>query len=99
MDAAAPAPASGRPGRARGQVMAEYLGVMEQFLDVQREVLEQFLARPRRAGARAPLAPAAPLPPPEVPAAAPAPDVIPKGGPLVGEVTHYEAGREVVVRR
>jgi hypothetical protein len=32
--------------------MQQYLGVMEQFLDLEREVMEQFLTRPRSAAAR-----------------------------------------------
>jgi malonyl CoA-acyl carrier protein transacylase len=47
------------PG-ARGAVLAQYWGVMEQFLDLQREVMEQFLAgRQARQSSAAPPAPSA----------------------------------------
>jgi malonyl CoA-acyl carrier protein transacylase len=38
----------------RAAVMQQYLGVMEEFLDVQRGVMEQFLARPCQASAASP---------------------------------------------
>lgn len=41
----------------RAVVMQQYLGVMEQFLDLEREVMEQFLTRPGSAAARAPVWP------------------------------------------
>ena len=39
----------------RAAIMQQYLGIMEQFLDLEREVMEQFLAR-RRTGATRPVA-------------------------------------------
>ncbi|HTU92583.1 MAG TPA: polyketide synthase dehydratase domain-containing protein, partial [Gemmataceae bacterium] len=41
----------------RTVVMQQYLGVMEQFLDLEREVMEQFLARGGAAPARSPVCP------------------------------------------
>jgi len=72
-------------------VLNDYLGVMEQFLDVQREVMESFFAGRPAAGE---------LPPlddwlaPELAAVEPPPDYC-----LVGRVERFEPGREVVIRR
>ncbi len=41
----------------RAAVLEQYLDVMEQFLDVEREVMEQFLAHPRSATIRSPVRP------------------------------------------
>ncbi|MHB1422620.1 MAG: acyltransferase domain-containing protein [Gemmataceae bacterium] len=45
------------PRAPNAAVMQQYLGVMEQFLDLEREIMEQFLARPGAAAARSPVRP------------------------------------------
>jgi malonyl CoA-acyl carrier protein transacylase len=80
--------------RSRGAVVAQYLGVMEQFLEVQRTVVENYLARRR--------SPSHPLPDPSdgkddhAPAAARPPV---KAGPLIGEIVEHVPGRELLMRR
>jgi hypothetical protein len=81
--------------------MSHYLGVMEQFLDVQRAVMEAYLAG--RADAPADVFPlslplegeTAELPLPE----GPEPTASVRPGVLVGEVVRHEPGRELVARR
>src|SRR5262249_8760036 len=70
----------------------QYLGVMEQFLDTQREVMEAFLARRGRASVPGPAVAKV------VPLAITSEESVPSL-PLVGEVVRLEPGREVVVRR
>ena len=85
-----PAAAGGvQPSDDSTAVMSAYLGVMEQFLDVQREVMESFLA-----GCPVGVAGFAEEPPADV-GRSPAEKPL----CLTGDVTHYEPGREVVFRR
>jgi malonyl CoA-acyl carrier protein transacylase len=83
-------------------LMNDYLGVMEQFLDVQREVMDAFLTG-RAAGAALPadlFASPEPLPVDSAPAApAPTPAAPERPYCLQGEIQHLEPGREVVLRR
>ncbi len=74
----------------RAQVMARYLGVMDQFLEVQQGVMQGFLARRTAARALGPRRPVQPAPT----EAASASD-----WPLAGHVVRLVAGQEVVVRR
>jgi malonyl CoA-acyl carrier protein transacylase len=73
----------------RGFVLTQYMGVMEQFLDVQREVMEAFLANrrghPLKSGNGV-------LPP--MPVLTP-----PKPRPLIGEILQHDPGREITMRR
>src|SRR5262249_51268316 len=75
---------SARGSPVRGAVVAQYLEVMEQFLDTQRDVMEQFLSRTQRGEPRRP-------PPPRQPLGA--------TGPLLGEIVRLEPGKEAVMRR
>ncbi|OWK39368.1 polyketide synthase dehydratase domain-containing protein [Fimbriiglobus ruber] len=86
--------------RSPAQIMDSYLGAMEQFIDVQREVMEAFLTGRTAPGAI----------PPEFLAFddfAPTSDSLfvphhsspPEPFALVGEIVSFEPAREVVVRR
>jgi phosphopantetheinyl transferase len=96
-------PAGGEPA-GRGAVMNQYWNVMEQFLDLQREVLDQFLAT-----RRGPVAWGS-----EPPSDARAVDVgaptdalgpridaphSPTVWPLLGEIIEHEPGRSLLLRR
>jgi malonyl CoA-acyl carrier protein transacylase len=77
-----------QPTGSRGTVLNQYLDVMGQFLEVQREVTERFLrgngrARPSRPGPKT---------------NSPAP-VATRRGALVGEIRRHILGKEIVVRR
>ncbi|MBV9122799.1 MAG: acyltransferase domain-containing protein, partial [Planctomycetes bacterium] len=84
---------------ARGIVLAQYLNTMEQFLDLQREVTECYLAGRRRVpAAHHPNRLSSPgingsdsLPP--------ASSSRPRAWPLMGEVFRHEAGQELIMRR
>lgn len=66
-------------------VMDEYLGVMDQFLDLQQQMMENFLTRRGRGtGISRP---------------APAPAPVPTSRPMIGEIVRHVPGREVVMRR
>jgi malonyl CoA-acyl carrier protein transacylase/phosphopantetheinyl transferase len=78
------------PRSSRAQVFVEYCQVMEQFLDLQRSVMEQFL---QARGQRRPDAPA-PVAAPTVPQAD-----IRAAWPLIGTVVRHDPGRSMVLRR
>ena len=82
---------AGESAPASVALMHGYLDVMEQFLDVQREVMGAFLAGGPAAVTLPP--PADWLPPAAEPAAPP------PAACLVGTIEHFEAGRGVVFRR
>ncbi len=78
----------------RGEVMARYFAVMEQFLDVQREVTEAYLQRrPHQPGA------------PATGEASPSPSLALRAGedapkrPLLGDIVRLVPGEEVILRR
>jgi malonyl CoA-acyl carrier protein transacylase len=77
------------PPRSPGIVLNQYMGVMEQFLDVQQKVMETFLAR--RQGVAVKMGNGI-LPQMPVVAA-------PKSRPLIGEVVQHDPGREITMRR
>jgi malonyl CoA-acyl carrier protein transacylase/phosphopantetheinyl transferase (holo-ACP synthase) len=87
--------ANERSPSVRAEVVVQYCGVMEQFLDLQREVVESFLARRRQMPARG----AQPVS--LTPSSSPGPPVprSPRQLPLLGEVVRHEAGRELLLRR
>jgi hypothetical protein len=71
--------------------MHAYLGVMEQFLDVQREVVASFLAGSPAGAVGVDL--------PELPDESQSPAPVEKPYCLIGDVVRFEPGREVVFRR
>jgi malonyl CoA-acyl carrier protein transacylase len=80
------------PESGRGEVMARYLAVMEQFLDVQREVTEAFLRSPRRTSCQ--------LVPPDLGASkAACPTTEPSVRPLPGDILRLVPGEEAIFRR
>jgi malonyl CoA-acyl carrier protein transacylase len=81
------------PGDGRGQVLAQYLGVMEQFLDLQRDMTELFLRRGQFAAPRRPIdQPSGTTGAPPVVAKTPA-------RPMLGVVVRQEPNREIVLHR
>lgn len=72
----------------RGAVLAQYWNVMEQFLDLQREMMEHMLAF------RARTKPAS-----ECTGHVPEPDKQRLTLPLLGDIIRHDPGREIVVRR
>lgn len=87
----------------RGQVMAHYLDVMEQYLAVQQEMTEQFLSRrqrPRQAAVSnaAESAEPASCPEPEETSAVSSAEQ-PQQLPLLGEIVQQQPGQEIVLRR
>ncbi|HXG13411.1 MAG TPA: acyltransferase domain-containing protein [Gemmataceae bacterium] len=79
------ADSSPNPPSSRAHVLCRYWDVMEQFLDLQREVTESFLTRRRGGAAPGPRSADSTTPP--------------RRFPLVGEVVRHEPGRELVMRR
>lgn len=75
------------PTSLSGQVFHQYMQVMEQFLDTQREVMEAFFAQ-RQPGSAV-----------EIPSPAVVDSTSPPPLPLLGEITHLEPGQEVIMRR
>jgi malonyl CoA-acyl carrier protein transacylase len=73
----------------RNPVMVQYLAVMEQFLDVQREVTERYLTRRRVAGPQT--TPARPLQHSAPPT--------PKTRPLIGAIVKHVPGQALTMRR
>jgi malonyl CoA-acyl carrier protein transacylase len=99
-------PAAHAPHSAgRAAVVSAYLGVMDQFLDLQREVTEAFLngrrtAAPPRDGAGASAAvPSVATGGPPVAGRDDGRGALHGQRPLLGDVVRHEPGREVVVRR
>jgi malonyl CoA-acyl carrier protein transacylase/phosphopantetheinyl transferase len=72
-------------GNRRGAILAQYLEVMGQFLDTQREVMEQFLSRNHQTR---PAGGAEPAREPRV-----------ATRPMLGEIVRLEPGKEAVMRR
>jgi malonyl CoA-acyl carrier protein transacylase len=75
--------------RSRGIVLDQYMGVMEQFLDVQREVMEDFLAKRKGGGVQFANGVVK-----EMPVVA-----TPPQRPLIGEILEHTPGREITMRR
>jgi len=85
--------ASAAPDMGRAEVMKRYLDVMEDFLQLQQQMTEQFLARRHDQGvAFPPDEGAAPTPPPDG-GGSPTPWI------MLGQVLRHEPGQELVTRR
>jgi malonyl CoA-acyl carrier protein transacylase/phosphopantetheinyl transferase (holo-ACP synthase) len=74
----------------KGDVLCQYWDVMEQFLDVQCEVMEQFLAR-RGTDTLVPLEHSVP--------GTEYSESVRRGFPLLGKIVRHDPGRELVMRR